>query len=139
MESPWKRYEAVPENYNAIRDDMIESAKKAGVSAAKLVKLELGFEEIVVNVINYAYDSIRRPILIKWYIVGNRFKIEVADYGKKYNPLNAPQRAYPPTLNQSPGGYGVFLVKKIFSSVTYEYEEIEGSPANHLMMELTIK
>ncbi|MBR3623283.1 MAG: ATP-binding protein [Selenomonadaceae bacterium] len=139
METLWKRYEAVPENYDIIRDDIIETAKKVGVSTAKLTKLELGFEEIVVNVISYAYDTENRPILIKGYLVGDKFRIEVVDYGRQYNPLDAPQIPYPPKINQPPGGYGVFLVKQFFESVTYEYEEIEGILANHLTMELTAK
>ena len=139
METSWKKYEAMPENYYSIRDDVVKSAKNAGISDAKLIKLELGLEEIVVNVISYAYDSAHRPILVKYYISGDRFIIEIVDYGKKFNPLEAPQRTNPPSLNQRPGGYGIFLVKKFFTSVTYEYEEIEGFPANHLTMELTIR
>ena len=36
------------------------------------------------------------------------------------------------------GGYGIFLVKKNFSFVGYEYEELFGKMANHLTMELPL-
>ena len=43
-----------------------------------------------------------------------------------------------PTEEQAEGGYGIFLVKQFFSSVTYRYEEMFGEMANHLTMELLL-
>ncbi len=43
-----------------------------------------------------------------------------------------------PTDDQEEGGYGIFLVKKKFSSVVYRHEEMFDSMANHLIMELPL-
>ena len=52
----WKRYDAEMKFYENIRDDVMDGAEKAGISPKQLLKLELGLEEILVNIISYAYD-----------------------------------------------------------------------------------
>lgn len=43
-----------------------------------------------------------------------------------------------PTDDQDEGGYGIFLVKKNFSSVVYRHEEMFDGMTNHLIMELPL-
>ena len=131
----WKRYDADMKWYEHIREDVLAAAEQAGVSFRQPLKLELGFEEILVNIISYAYDD---PgfVWVKTSEDGNCFRIEFADHGKPFDPLAKDCRPPDdiPLEKREPGGYGIFLVKKNFRLVEYRYEEMFGQMANHLSL-----
>lgn len=135
MSGIWQRYEADIKWYEHIREDVLAAAEKAGVSPRQLLRLELGFEEILVNIISYAYDY---PgfVWVKTADEGDCFRIEFADHGKPFDPLAKDCRPPDgiPLDKREPGGYGIFLVKKNFKLVEYRYEELFGQMANHLSM-----
>ena len=131
----WKLYDAEMQWYEHIREDVLAAAEEAGVSPRQLLRLELGFEEILVNIISYAYDY---PgfVWVKTADEGDCFRIEFADHGKPFDPLAKDCRPPDgiPLDKREPGGYGIFLVKKNFKLVEYRYEELFGQMANHLSM-----
>ena len=53
----WKRFDAEMKWYERIRDEVMAAAEEAGVSMRQQLRLELGFEEVLVNIISYAYDD----------------------------------------------------------------------------------
>jgi anti-sigma regulatory factor (Ser/Thr protein kinase) len=131
----WIRYDAEMKWYEHIREDVLAAAEEAGVSSRQQLRLELGFEEILVNIISYAYDD---PgfVWVKTSEEGECFRIDFADHGKPFDPL-AKDRRPPddmPLEKRKPGGYGIFLVKKNFKSIEYRYEELFGKMANHLSL-----
>ena len=136
----WKRYDADMKWYEHIREDVLNAAEEAGVSPRQLLRLELGFEEILVNIISYAYDD---PgfVWVKTRPEGDCFRIEFADHGRPFDPLAKDCRPGNdvPLEEREPGGYGIFLVKQNFESVEYKYEELFGQMANHLSMLLKKK
>ena len=136
----WKRYDADMKWYEHIREDVLNAAEEAGVSPRQLLRLELGFEEILVNIISYAYDD---PgfVWVKTSSEDGCFRIEFADHGKPFDPLERDRRPEKdmPLEEREPGGYGIFLVKQNFKSVEYKYEELFGKMANHLSMLLEKK
>ncbi len=131
----WQRYDADMKWYEHIREDVLAAAEQAGVSFRQQLKLELGFEEILVNIISYAYDD---PgfVWVKTSEDGICFRIEFADHGKPFDPLAKDCRPPDdiPLEKREPGGYGIFLVKKNFRLVEYRYEEMFGQMANHLSL-----
>ena len=131
----WKRYDADMKWYERIRDDVMAAAEEAGVSLRQQLKLELGFEEILVNIISYAYDD-PGYVWVKTTEDNNNFRIEFADHGKPFDPLEKDRRPAEdtPLEDREPGGYGIFLVKKNFKSVEYKYEEMFGHMANHMSL-----
>ena len=131
----WKRYDADMKWYERIRDDVMAAAEEAGLSLRQQLKLELGFEEILVNIISYAYDD-PGYVWVKTAGEGNCFRIEFADHGKPFDPLEKDRRPSEeiPLEEREPGGYGIFLVKKNFKSVEYKHEELFGQMANHLSL-----
>lgn len=136
----WKRYDAEIKWYEHIRDDIMAEAEQAGVSPRQMMRLELGLEEILVNIISYAYEE---PgfVWIRTFTEDGFFHLELADHGKPFDPLEKDRRpAEELSLEErEPGGYGIFLVKKNFTSVDYKYEELFGGMANHLSMILKIQ
>ena len=134
----WRRYNAELKFYEYIKDDILQESEKAGISLRQELKLELGIEEIAVNIINYAYEN-PGYIWVRTHSDGVHFKIEFADHGKTFNPLEQKMKhGEIPSEDQEEGGYGIFLVKKIFSSIVYRQEELFGKTANHLIMELPL-
>ena len=135
----WRRYDAQMKFYEHILSDVMNEAEAAGISPRQKMKLELGIEEIAVNIINYAYDD-PGYMWVKTAKNGDFFRVEFADHGKKFDPLAKDMRPNggKVSLNQEPGGYGIFLVKKNFAAVSYLYEEMFGKFANHLTMEISL-
>ena len=135
----WRRYDADMKFYDKLLSDVMDDAATFGVSNGQLGRLELGVEEVVTNIINYAYDE-PGYIWVKTSVNGNFFRLDFVDHGKYFDPLAKDRRPTKgiPTIMQAPGGYGIFLVKKNFSSVTYNYEDLFGKMANHLSMELAM-
>lgn len=139
IDKAWKRYDAQMPFYEHIRDEVMAIAGKAGLSPRQQIKLELGFEEILVNIISYAYDD-PGYVWVKATREGDAFRLEFVDHGKAFDPLEKDRRPVEnvPLEERKPGGYGIFLVKKNFTLVKYNYEEMFGKMANHLIMELPV-
>jgi anti-sigma regulatory factor (Ser/Thr protein kinase) len=134
-EQDWKRYDADMKWFERIREDVVAAAEEAGVSPRQMLKLELGFEEILVNIISYAYED-PGYVWVKTTDGDKDFRIEFADHGKPFDPLEKDRRPAEdtPLEDREPGGYGIFLVKQNFKSVEYKYEEMFGHMANHMSM-----
>ncbi|MBR3457430.1 MAG: ATP-binding protein [Selenomonadaceae bacterium] len=135
----WIRYPAEKEEYDRIRDDIMDAADAAEMSPRQQIRLELGMEEMLVNIIAYAYDH-SGIVWVRAAPAGNLFRLEFADHGKAFDPLARDMRPTDgiPEADQEEGGYGIYLVKKNFSSVAYVREELFGQPANHLTLELSL-
>ena len=135
----WRRYDAEKEVYDRIRDSIIEDAEAKGMTPRQQIKLELGLEEMLVNIISYAYDT-TGYVWVRTSVKGDCFVLELVDHGVHFDPLEKDRRHSDgvPDIDQEEGGYGIFLVKKNFSFVGYEYEEMFGKMANHLTMELPL-
>lgn len=88
--------------------------------------LKIAYEEIVINVIHYAYgeDKGLIRVLIDFLEDPKRLFIEVQDHGVPFNPL---ERADPdinaPAEERSIGGLGIFMTKKIMDTVTYRRKD----------------
>ena len=135
----WKEYPALMEKYETMCGDIMAQAQAAGLSEADEVKLELGIEEVLVNIIDYAYDD---PGCI--WIRARReeafFRLDFADYGRTFDPLAADMRHAEdvPLESREEGGFGIFLVKKNFDKVQYAYEDFRGKKANQLSLWLKL-
>jgi anti-sigma regulatory factor (Ser/Thr protein kinase) len=99
--------------------------QRCGLSAKTLLELNLILEEVVVNVISYAYrDDRRHEIVVDAVSKDGELTIEVKDDGRPFNPLLIP----PPDLERSLeetqiGGLGLHLVHELSSSLEYERRE----------------
>ena len=134
----WRRYDAELKFYERIKEDILQDAEEAGMSTKQEFKLELGIEEIAVNIISYAYKD-PGYIFIRTGVDGQHFCLEFVDHGVPFDPLvQTMKHGDIPTDEQDEGGYGIFLVKKNFSSIVYRHEEMFGGMANHLIMELSL-
>lgn len=85
-------------------------------------------EEIIVNIIHYAYLKETEAYLV--LIVcdeGGEISIEFRDGGKPFNPLEKelPDVTLPPEC-RAIGGLGIFLVREMMDEVNYTYTNREN-------------
>lgn len=93
----------------------------------KLVnQIRLSCEEVLVNVISYAYQDAAGYVEIICEIPTNKGEIfiQFVDEGVPYNPLLNPDPDLDsPIEDRSIGGLGVYLYKTIMDKVTYERKD----------------
>jgi len=95
----------------------------AALSAADLDRLDLVLEELFMNVARYAYakpDS--GDVEVAYTIKGpGRLLVQISDTGHEFNPLASDPPDFSRGLAERPvGGLGIFLVKSIAETITYE-------------------
>lgn len=136
----WRKYPASLDHFETMRADLDEAFDSARLPSELKLKLELGFEEAVVNVINYAYD-VEGPVWIKTDADENFFTIEIADHGRAFNPIefnDARSEDHSSVAERELGGFGIFLIKKTFERLDYSREKFKGRLANRLKLALRI-
>ena len=97
---------------------------ECGLSTDDTSHVNLALDELVINVIKYAYDD-RQDHLIHVTLLmdGDELTIVVEDDGRAFNPLAAPPPNLDAPIEQRPiGGLGIFLVKSIADSLDYRRE-----------------
>lgn len=111
-------------------------ASRCGLFEEDLYQLNLILEEVVANVISYAYeDNGRHEIVVCVERKDRELIMEVEDDGKPFDPLQAaPPDLGRPLEEMQVGGLGLHLVRRFTSAM--QYERSEGK--NRLRMIKTI-
>jgi anti-sigma regulatory factor (Ser/Thr protein kinase) len=120
----WKDFPAQQDSYEEMLSYALACADEAGVPMKRQLKLQLGFEEAVVNVISYAYEPEEEgKVWLKVYADGNDLIIEIKDSGKPFNPLEREDPDVTLSVEERQiGGLGIFLVKKTMDGMEYRRE-----------------
>lgn len=125
-----------------LRNDLSEIAKlhrelenfgqKCSLSSKTLFELNLILEEVLANVISYAYgDNQLHEIVVCADLRDGELVIDVEDDGRPFNPLQIPPPDLARPLEQrNVGGLGLHLVRELTSSIEYTRREEK----NHLVM-----
>ena len=102
-----------------------EFAERHQLSSKVLFNLNLALEEILTNVISYAYDDKdEHQITVRLFLEQGQLKVEVEDDGRPFNPLEAPEPDLSKSLEERPvGGLGIHLVRKLMDELEYRREE----------------
>lgn len=109
----------------AFREFVRRGATAAGIAGHHLEQLDLIMEEILVNVARYAYAPGSGVVEVTlWKEGSGNLRVEIADSGRVFNPLEA----NPPDLSRGLagrpiGGLGVFLVRSLVDSIDYRRQE----------------
>jgi serine/threonine-protein kinase RsbW len=85
--------------------------------------LNLALEEAVVNVINYAYpEGVCEDIRLTVENKGEELIFVLSDKGVPFDPTKKPDTdVNKPAGERQIGGLGIFLVRKIMDSISYQY------------------
>ncbi len=143
MNSEWKIFPARHDCYEEMLAYVMERADEAGIAIKRQLKLQLGFEEAVVNVISYAYtEGEEGKVWLKTTAKGEDFVLEIKDSGKPFNPLQKEDALEKPpeSLEDTKiGGLGIAFMRRVFAEINYHYGEEEGLYCNHLTLRFRIR
>jgi serine/threonine-protein kinase RsbW len=98
-------------------------ARKAELSGQECYDVRLGCEEVLDNIILYAYPGKTGTISIKCALHSNAYRLTIVieDRGGAFNPLSIPEPdVTAPVEQRQIGGLGIFLSRKMFDSIEYE-------------------
>lgn len=92
-----------------------------GLSPRQVFHLNLALEEVVTNVMKYAYGpGVDKPIEVDLEAGGELVRVRVADQGPEFNPLDLPPPATDAPLDERRvGGVGIYLTAKIMDNLRY--------------------
>lgn len=101
---------------------VLERAGRAGASEEVLRDIRLAMEEILVNVVSYAYPDEKGRIAVRfWTRPDGMFGIEVTDWGIPFDPLAvaAPDLSLE-FAERDIGGMGIYLARSVAQRMAYQ-------------------
>jgi sigma-B regulation protein RsbU (phosphoserine phosphatase) len=106
----------------AVTEKFESFAEEFGVPRPITMKFDIMFEEVLNNVISYAYnDDEDHDIEVRLKLVGERLVVTISDDGVPFNPLSAATPRTDLTLeDREVGGMGVHLVRNLVDDVSYQ-------------------
>lgn len=118
---------AAMKNFAACISFIEEQLETAGIDNKTAVKVSTACEEIIVNVMNYAYTSGDGDLEIAFAEGGDLITITFTDNGKPFNPLCKPDADIElPAGQREVGGLGILMVKKLMDDVHYQYKNSQN-------------
>lgn len=122
--------DAVLEHLDKALDFVVHEAEGIGFERSNVNKIRLACEEILVNIISYAYEGKKGSISL---ICGkneekNGLYLEIHDKGMPFDPLsNGPEDSTHLSINEREiGGLGIHLVKQIMDELDYRSADGEN-------------
>lgn len=96
-----------------------------GLSDHENYMLHLALEEIVTNVMKYAYGpGVQKDINVHSQVSDNLLEVTVMDHGRPFNPLTADEPVFPSKIeDMKVGGLGIHIVKTMVKDLRYERRE----------------
>ena len=131
----WKELHGLKEEMTLrIKNDVskIESAKEAltrfaeanGLKKEIIFKLCLALEEIVYNIISYAFDDDNSHFIsVLLSVLPDKIAMEIRDKGKPFNPIEKGAPNFERSFKEkSQGGVGLYLVTQFMDETEYRRE-----------------
>jgi anti-sigma regulatory factor (Ser/Thr protein kinase) len=118
---------SIPNNFDQIPllvDRMLTFLRPAGLTSSLIYSLNLIVEEVLTNIIKYAYeDRLSHEIQVSAHIEDGDIVVQFIDDGIAFDPLSLP----PPPMEDDPlerpiGGLGIYLVRETARSAQYRRE-----------------
>jgi len=105
-----------------LREWIDRLCRDLGLGRDQVFALELALEEIVTNVMKYAYGpGVEQPIRISGRVQEGKLIIEVEDSGPEFNPLEVGQPSPELSLEQRKvGGLGLHFIRGLMDELAWE-------------------
>ena len=99
-------------------------AQKHGFSSKDMNRIQLASEEVLVNIISYAYPDSDGDIEITYTVEeSGGLVIEITDWGIPFDPLSLPEPDMEASIeDRKIGGLGIFIIRSIMDEVDYKRE-----------------
>ena len=113
----------------AVLDSLERLGNEIGLPEDVLTQLGVGLDELVSNVIKYAWpdgaDGALHEINIRMRAGAERIEVEIIDDGRAFDPGLAPPPMPPPSGRRPrPGGVGLNMVRQLVDDI--HYERVDG-------------
>ncbi len=96
-------------------------AQAAGLDAQGCYRVDLAAEEVLTNIIKYAYGPAGGEVEVACGRVGADFVMEFRDQGQPFDPLEADEPTLSDSMEDRPvGGLGIHLVRQVMDRATYQ-------------------
>jgi anti-sigma regulatory factor (Ser/Thr protein kinase) len=111
-----------------IQEHIEDLAQRSGIDGKRLIQLGIALEEVVVNIINHAYDPTDKgDIKVGFDNQEEMVVVSLVDTGFAFNPLEVAEPDVEMGLLDRPiGGLGIVMVKKFMDQVSYERRNNEN-------------
>jgi anti-sigma regulatory factor (Ser/Thr protein kinase) len=101
-----------------LRDALRRFCLEQGVGRKTLLQLHVTLDEIVSNIIKYAWpDGGAHELCVRMSAIDDTIRIEVIDDGQPFDPRTAPVPR--PARRARPGGIGIHLVRQLVDEIAY--------------------
>ena len=102
-----------------------EFAQRQHWSSQVLFEVNVSLEEILTNVISYAYeDGKEHAIILRLSFTNGEMTAQVEDEGRPFNPLEVAEPDIDqPIEERKVGGLGIYLVRKFMTDLAYQRHE----------------
>jgi anti-sigma regulatory factor (Ser/Thr protein kinase) len=98
----------------------------AGIPARTVMQLQVVLDEVLSNVIKYAWpDGGTHEFFVRIDVRDGGIEVTITDDGRPFNPLaQSPPQPPPPGRCPRPGGVGIHMVKQLVDG--FEYVRFDG-------------
>jgi anti-sigma regulatory factor (Ser/Thr protein kinase) len=116
-----------------VADELTRLGADHGMSEDVLADLQIAADEILSNIIKYAYpDSKQHTITVRLNFLPNVVTMEFIDSGPHFDPRNAPRPTIGKGLrDRQIGGLGIHFVKALMDGIEY----VRDDGRNHLCVQ----
>jgi serine/threonine-protein kinase RsbW len=118
------RLPASMEHFESFRSYVVERAVNWGMDQETLFKIELALEELLTNVIHYAYSSDEKGLVeVACSLEDSRFHLSIHDWGQPFDPLEREDPDLTMGIDERRiGGLGIHLVRQMADEFYYQRE-----------------
>ena len=118
---------SLPNQKSAIsgcQDQVEEFARRNRLPDAVLHDLQLALEEHLTNIVSYGHaEGKPHPIRICLQLDESSVRVEIADRGSPFNPLDHPPPDLHQPIEERPiGGLGIYMMRKAMDGMAYRRE-----------------
>jgi len=119
------RLPAKLESLETFRSFVLQTIKGWNITQEIVPKIELVLEEVLINIINYAYPTEKGDMEVKCTLLNkDKLCFVIQDCGKPFNPLTKDSPDLRTDLSKRKiGGLGIFLVRKMVDELDYQRKE----------------
>jgi serine/threonine-protein kinase RsbW len=119
------RLPAKLESLETFRSFVLQTIKDWNITQTIVPKIELVLEEVLTNIIKYAYPTGEGDVEVKCTLLNkDKLCFVIQDWGNPFNPLmkNSPDLSTD-LFERRIGGLGIFLVRTMVDELDYQHEE----------------
>jgi anti-sigma regulatory factor (Ser/Thr protein kinase) len=99
-------------------------AQASGLDPQSLYRVDLAAEEVLTNIIKYAYPEGQGLVEVACGVEDQSFVMEFRDQGQPFDPLAAEEPELSEDLHlRAVGGLGIHLVRQVMDQVSYHRQD----------------